>query len=314
MTKKDLREVKEIIFKEYLENRTALSIISDMVGLSRGSIMYHVGQFKTTQVNYLRQKYSKEFLEDFIRDKTYLEASKVLNISFGTFRSLLSYHAVKRDSDYFIKNVVNKEFYTDRKFEKEFYYFAGLFATDGGFHGKNTMRINIKNKGAKELLTKLSNFMGHNNIREYKNSYYESSFTSVGLKKRLLEIGIPEHNKTYLIRDVYIPNKECLYSFLCGSLDGDGTIACSKSPYGYYTSLRFNLCSYSYEYLLNISSKIKDLAGFDSVIDINKSMSNLRIGRTLNVDKFLQEMYSVTPFKLSCKYQKYLNVINKVMI
>lgn len=112
--------------------------------------------------------------------------------------------------------------YKREDFIKEFYYFAGLFASDGGFHGKHTMRICIKNEGARTLLEKLAEFFGHNNVRAYALAYYEINVTSEELAKMLVGIGIPRERKTYELRSVKIPSREALMSFLCGYMDGDG--------------------------------------------------------------------------------------------
>ena len=174
------------------------------------------------------------------------------------------------------------------------------------------MKIAIKNKGAEELLQKLAKFVGHNHIKKYKD-YYVLVLCDKILKEKLITLGIPEKDKTHTLKDIYIPNSDCLYSFLCGALDGDGHIGFSKSPFGYKTSLSYSLCNYNIEFLENLSKKIKDLLNFDSTIQYTSKsiIPVLSIGVRNGSKEFFENMYHVSPFYLDCKYQIYQEVINK---
>lgn len=311
MTKKILNELT----CDYFEKRVCLDELCTKYSLKRRAILYLMSKTGFTKQSYLREKYTKEYLEEELNTLTFNELSCKLSITLGELRVLLKYKNIKRDtSTFYKKNVVNSDFFTKKEFEKEFYYFVGLFVTDGCFR-KNNLIINIKNKGSLELLTKLANIAGHSNIRSLKGGYNKLSFSSKELKNKLVEIGVPEKNKTYSLKDIYIPNSECLYSFLCGALDGDGHIGFQKSIYGYKVALDYTLCNYNYEFLINLQAKIKVLLGFNSVVQLHKnSIPVLIIGKRNKSEIFYRNMYSICPIYLKCKHEIYLSVINRVMI
>ncbi len=308
-------ELFNSLVDDYFEKRICVNELCIKYGLKKRAILYLMSKTGFTKQSYLREKYSEEYLTKELECMTFKQLSSKLNITLGELRVLLKYKNIKRDTSVFYKkNIVNPDFYNNKEFEKEFYYFVGLFVTDGCF-SKNNLIISIKNKDSLELLTKLANIAGHNNIRSLKGGYNKLSFSCKKLKNKLIELGVPEKNKTYTLRDIYIPNSECLYSFLCGALDGDGHIGFQKSIYGYKVALDYTLCNYNYDFLINLQTKIKNLLGFDSVVQKHKSsIPALIIGARNKSEIFYKNMYHTSPLYLKCKYKIYLDVINKVMI
>lgn len=312
MNTQQVEHLKKQIYIEYLENQKDAVTVGSLLNISPHKVKYYAYSFKTNKIDFLRTKYTKEFLVNLIEGKTFKEAGKILNLSLSTFSNLLRFHNIHRDHySLYKKNKVNVDFYEDEKYDKEFHYFLGLFASDGGFH-KNTMRISIKNKGAKELLNKLALSVGHNNIRSYKNDYFELNLSDKNLVKKLIDLGIPYKNKTYKLEDIYIKNAECLLCFLCGLFDGDGHVSYSKSKFGYKTSLGFNICNYNEIFLLNLQKKIKDMLGFNSIVyKCKSSIPVIYIGARNNSKLFFEKMYSTSSLYLECKYSIYKDIISK---
>jgi hypothetical protein len=309
------KEKYDLIFEDFYNNRLTLKEVSEKYNLKPACIKYNMSKSGITRHAWILQKYSKSFIEKELLTNTFKELAIKLNLTYNEFRVLAYKKGIKRNtSEFYKKNTVNKEFYTNDLFKKEFYYFVGLFLTDGCFFSKNMMRITIKNKDSYNLLKKLANAAGHNNVKQYKNNYNSLVFSDKGLFDKLISLGIPEKDKTRALQDVYIPNdKDCLYSFLAGALDGDGHIGFQKSPYGYRTSLDYSLCNYNSLFLENLQQKIKNIIGFNSVV-YTKDFPVLTIGSRNDSKSFFENMYKISPFYLECKHQIYLNVINKVMI
>lgn len=295
---------------DYFENKLTLEELMEKYGLKRRAVNYQLLKSGFTKTTYLKNKYSKLFLEDKLLNNTYENLAIFLNITYGELRTLLKLHGIKRNThEFYKKNKVNPDFYTSKKYEKEFYYFVGLFLTDGCYHSKNSVRIVIKNKGSFELLKKLANIAGHDNVKSLKTGFNSLSFSDIGLKNKLISIGIPEIKKTYNIRDIFIPNSDCLYSFLVGTLDGDGHIGFQKSKLGYYTSLEYSLCNYNKEFLENLQLKISKLINFKSVIgDTESSIPTLTIGVRNGSKIFFENMYKISPLYLQCKFDTYKQV------
>lgn len=315
MTKQEKENFEKQLFQLYFEDRLHHTEVSKILGIPSDSVLYYTSKTGFTRASYLRYKYDKSFIEQKLINNSYESVAKELNLTLGEFRVLVKNHDIKTDITVkYLKNKVNDSFYCDKKFEKEFYYFVGLFASDGGFHGKSNMRINIKNKGAEKLLTQLANCAGHDNVKSYKNDFFELNFDNVGLKNKLLEIGIPNFKKTYNLKDIFVPNKDALYSFLCGLMDGDGSVKSLPSKFGYRVSLTYEVSNYNLEFLENLAIKIKSMIGFNTNISKKGSISAIYIGSRNGSKEFFKSMYEISPFKLECKYQKYLDIINKVMI
>lgn len=307
---------EDLLTVDYLENRLSLEDLEAKYSENRRSILYRISKTGFTRASYLRHRYSKEMLGELLLTNTFESLATKLKLTVGELRVLLKHKGITRDTKTFYKkNIVNPYFYNSTEYEKEFYYFVGLFVTDGCFAGKNQLRIAICNKGAESLLKKLANIAGHDNVKAYKNGFFSLSFSDEGLKQKLISLGIPEKNKTYQLKDVYIPNEDCLYSFLCGALDGDGHIGFQKSIFGYRVALDYSLCNYNVEFLLNLKSKIHEI-GFEAKVNNNQKQGVpvLTIGTRANSEEFYKKMYSKSPLKLECKHQIYLSVINKVMI
>ncbi|HMT01747.1 MAG TPA: hypothetical protein PKD00_00315 [Burkholderiales bacterium] len=317
MTRKELLLFTKEVQLDYFEKRMTLDELVEKYKRKKATIQYHLMKAGITRAGYLKKRYTKEYLENALTTTTYKTLAKKLNCTLGEFRRLVHFHNIKRNTaQFYKKNIVKEEFYSSKKFEKEFYYFVGLFVTDGCFSGKNSMKISIKNKGAKELLTSLSSIIGNNNVKIYNSEFYTLTLTDRNLKEKLLSLGIPEKEKTYLLRDIYIPNSDCLYSFLAGALDGDGHIDYQLSYLGYRTSIGYALCNYNIEFLKNLKLKIKDILNFNCIIhfSLKGGLPVLVIGARNNSKKFFNNLYAISPIFLKCKYEIYQSVINKVMI
>lgn len=307
ITKIDKNLYKKL-FIDYFDNQQHANLLSKKYNICSKKIKYEMYKSGFTQKTYLRHKYSKKYIEELLKFNTYEKVANLLNISLGKFRGLTKYLGIKRDtSTFYLKNKINKDFFKNEKFKKEFYYYLGLFVTDGCFT-KNSCKIVIKNKNSYELLSEIAKKAGHNNVRRFKNDFNSLTFTSKELVETVVKLGVPYKNKTYGTKQIYIKDKECLLSFMCGCLDGDGSVGSSTSKFGHKTSLKFRLVNYNIEFLYFLQTELKKI-GYNSVVKKHKnSIPELTIGTRNKSKEFFKEMYETSPFYLKSKYDIYKSI------
>lgn len=315
MKVEERKKIKKEVYHYYFEKGLHSKVVSQLLGISPYMVMYYAGQFNTTQSKSRRDKYSLEELSQMLETMSYVELAKKLEMSLGQLRVVLNKKGYRRPQDFNKKNIVNPEFYLSPKYSSYFYYYLGLFVTDGSFHG-NTARIVIKNEGSLELLQKLASVIGHNHILQLKNGFNSLSVNDKQFCEYLVKIGVPETRKTYNLKNIHITNRKDLMCFLAGALDGDGHIGFSKSKFGYRVALAYSLCNYNIEFLENLKKLIQSLTEYKCSVQYTKKslLPILNIGVRQGSHNFFKEMYSTSPIFLSGKYNTYLSVLNKTMI
>jgi hypothetical protein len=316
--KMKFEDVKDNIIDLYFEKRLSKQEVSSQLGISVAMVSYYTCKTGYTLASYVYEKYSKEYLESILKANTVEKASIILNLPFQSLRYLLTKKGIKL-KEYRKKNLVSRDFLDNHntKYKKEFWYFLGLVASDGYIKEKsNSIRISIKNKGAKDLLTNLGIAIGHSNVLKTKSDFYEITFNSKELIGLVKQYGIPSSNKTYLLQDVKIEDKESLFCFMAGLIDGDGNLATTQSIFGYKTSFRVSVSNYNKEFLYNLSIYIKEYAGYNSVIyepRIGGKTHNysLNINKKNNSVDFMKELYNTSPLYLSCKHKIFYDYIHQ---
>lgn len=285
------------ILKDYYHRGHSTLEISKKFNLKKGTINYHLGKIKMTQVEYLVKYSSKEELVTLISSNSYKESANILKIPLNRFKRLLVLKGIKKKKEFFICNSINPDFYLSRPLS--FYYYLGLIASDGYIKG-SSIRLAIKNKGAKELIEKLailSDFKG--TIFTTKNGFTEITFTDSRLINLLPYYGIPLKRKTFELEMPSNLSKQEFYCYLLGIIDGDGTI--------YKNSMGFSLVSASTKFINQLSSYMRETFSIVPIVTKNSSCFELRVN-SKDARDLLFVMYNTCPLYLECKFKKYLEV------
>lgn len=123
--------------------------------------------------------------------------------------------------------------------EPEFWYFLGLFASDGNLYFKSnfvdTIQFTLDDKDALESIKEILEC--NNEIKQYKRGakmrwYLNISDANLISTVRLI-MGSNCYRKTFNVQFPSIPNQTCLSMFLRGFFDGDGSFAISAIK-GFY--------------------------------------------------------------------------------
>lgn len=178
--------------------------------------------------------------------------------------------------------------------EPEFWYFLGLFASDGNLYLKgksvDTIQFTLDDKDALESVKQI---LGCNNeIKQYKRGnkmrWYLtiSDTTLISTVKSILDSDC--YRKTFTIKFPNISNENCLSMFLRGFFDGDGSFAVSAIK-GFYN---FKIYCASKEFVYSL---------YDTLVGIvNKGVhfykdAYIEINAQENVYKLCKFLYSYNP-------------------
>lgn len=142
----------------------------------------------------------------------------------------------------------------------EFWYFLGLFASDGNLYLKsnqvNTIQFTLDDK---EALVCVKNIIGCNNevkcyIKSKKPRYYLSVSDTVLIKTVQQIFNSSCYRKTFNLKFPIIKNKVYLSMFLRGFFDGDGSFTKSRIK-GFYN---FRLYCASKDFILSLYNILKE--------------------------------------------------------
>lgn len=143
----------------------------------------------------------------------------------------------------------------------EFWYFLGLFASDGNLyykgHSVDTIQFTLDDK---EALNDIKNILEcTNEVKTYikgKKERYYLSISDTALIKTVRNVFDSDcYRKTFSIKFPYIPNKESTIMFLRGFFDGDGCFAKSAIK-GFFN---FKLFCASKQFVQSLYEKIKSI-------------------------------------------------------
>lgn len=295
MTTRELKKLKIKFFKDYYIKDLSTKDISKKYNIKKGTVNYHLHKFKMSKLDYLDRTITKDQILSKISNYTYKESAEKMGIPLARFRKLLLRKNIKRTPKDFIVNSIKSDFYLNKPLI--FYYYLGLVASDG-YIRKNSVRITIKNKGTRDLFSKLSLFTNYKGTISERNDYYEITFTDEKLVQELELLGVPKINKT---ENLKIPNvdltKEQFLNYFCGLFDGDGNFNKISSVVKLvnYSKTFIEDLAKMFSRILNIQAKV---GKYDSsVYTLYFSAKDSRF--------LLREMYGNCPLYLECKYNSF---------
>lgn len=294
ITKKLIKRLQ----KDYYFRGHSAQDLATRWNLKKATVNYHLGKIQMTQTDFLDKYYSKKELLELVSVNSYKESALILKIPMARFEVLLHRKGIKRTREDLLVNTIDRSFYIEKPLS--FYYYLGLIATDG-YIRNNSVRIVIKNAGAKALFNRikeLTNFQGK--IVITCNDFYEMTFTDKDLVKTLNEFGVPSTRKTYELDFPQSPlTKEQTLCYLLGVLDGDGCI--------YTNSMGFTFCSASKKFVKGICTHLIQMFGVNPIVYNKPTVQEVRFSS--QDSKFLlSNMYNTCPLFLECKFQKFINV------
>lgn len=175
-----------------------------------------------------------KIIEMYLNRDTQKKICKTLSISRYAIDRLVKKYSLGRFRDRKLSycNNVNPE-------EPEFWYFLGLFASDGNLYLKSnsvdTIQFTLDDKDALESIKEI---LGCNNeIKSYKRGNkmrWYLAISDASLIKAVRDILESDcYRKTFSLKFPNIPNTECLSMFLRGFFDGDGSFSVSAIK-GFY--------------------------------------------------------------------------------
>jgi len=175
-----------------------------------------------------------KIIEMYLNRDTQKKICETLSIGRYTIDRLVKKYSLVRFRDRKLSycSNVNPE-------EPEFWYFLGLFASDGNLYLKSnsvdTIQFTLDDKDALESIKDILGF--NNEIKYYKRGNkmrWYVSISDASLIKAVKDImGSDCYRKTFSLKFPNIPNTECLSMFLRGFFDGDGSFSVSAIK-GFY--------------------------------------------------------------------------------
>ena len=231
----------------------------------------------------------KSIIDLYLKRETQKSICNKLGITRGVIDALVrKYHLTRfRDRKLSYCKNTNPE-------KPEFWYFLGLFASDGNLyfksHSVDTIQFMLDDKDAlddvKEILGCTSN------VKQYKKSgkyrwYLSISDTSIiKTVRKVFEDDC--YRKTFSLKFPKIPNKNSLIMFLRGFFDGDGSFAKSAID-GFYN---FKIFCASKLFIKELYKKLIDIV-HDGVHLYKEAY--IEINAQKNVYNLMRFLYSYNP-------------------
>ena len=175
-----------------------------------------------------------KIIEMYLNRYTQKKICSELNINRHIIDRLVKKYNLRRFRDRklsFCKNVNPQE--------PEFWYFLGLFASDGNLYLKgksvDTIQFTLDDKDALESVKTVLDC--NNELKRYRRGdkmrWYLTISDSTLINTVRNILGSDCYRKTFSIKFPNIPNERCLSMFLRGFFDGDGSFAVSSIK-GFY--------------------------------------------------------------------------------
>lgn len=197
-------------------------------------------------------------------------------------------------------------------------YWAGFIAADGCINGKKMNKLCIglssKDKQHLELFKKIINFDGpvlNNTINKNDKEFYASSIsiTSQKIVNDLYKNFNITPRKSLTLLSPNIKNKELIDAFICGYIDGDGSIVMYKSKTrNIQMSLSISILG-TYEMITWIKNRCTDIIGKECGSIQKKDKDNIKntysytVGDSKNVRELFKHFYNIDVPKLERKWK-----------
>lgn len=231
----------------------------------------------------------KNVIDLYLDRKTQKEICNKLHITRGKIDTIVKKYNLTRFRDRKLSYCKN----TDLN-KPEFWYFLGLFASDGNLyyksHSVDTIQFTLDDK---EALEDIKNILKcTNDVKTYtkgnKERYY-LNISDASLIKIVRNVFNSDcYRKTFNIKFPHIPNKESTIMFLRGFFDGDGSFTKSAIK-GFYN---FKLFCASKQFVQSLYEKIKSIV--HQGVHFYKE-AYIEINAQKNVYNLVKFVYSYNP-------------------
>lgn len=229
--------------------------------------------------------------------------SKEYSVSGETIRKILIENCVEMRRHF--KQTFD-EYYFDNINTHNKAYLLGFLYADGCVNKNNVISFCIQEKDKEILEMYIKELHATNPITQVKGKQQvRISFCSKHMCDTLINMGCM-HNKTYNLSFPNIPYKY-QYDFIRGFMDGDGCISITNKNNKKYINLSFTGTN-------EMMASLKTLFEVDNQVTFYRNAYTLHIGKTSDVMRILNAIYSNAELYMTRKfnkYQEYLAYINK---
>lgn len=176
----------------------------------------------------------KKIIEMYLDRQTQKTICASLQIPRGVIDGLVKKYNLRRFRDKKLSYCKNID-----KTKPEFWYFVGLFASDGNLYYKsnavNTIQFTMDDKDALDSVKEI--IQCNNVVKKYfkqGKERYNLTVSDSSLIREIQEIFNSNcYRKTFILEFPNVPNIDCLRMFLRGFFDGDGSFT-KSSIQGFY--------------------------------------------------------------------------------
>ena len=261
------------------------------------------------------QKYEEDFLEEVYKyieenNKTITETARYFNVD----RHTLSRRLKDKYGDDIIKNINNKKEVDSNYFEKidteKKAYWLGFLTADGYISSNdNTIELCLKAEDKKHIEKFKKDLKSNHKISKKTSKLnnkmfdaYKISIKDIKLNNDLHFLGLnnKKSNNAY-IPFRFIPN-ELMPHYIRGLFDGDGSLY--KLNQG--KQIGITICTTISEYMIeDITKYIKNELNIDVKYNNSRNVTDIRIYKTSDVNKFYNWLYKDANIYLKRKYDKF---------
>lgn len=305
--KKLLEEDENTILKIkelYLENNMTTAQVAKEFGCSTAVVQRFLKKHSIRKVEgFFPNKEQQQYIKEAVNNKiTYKEIAETLNVNCWNITRYINREILHKGK---YSNVLCKtSWYKNRT--ALFWYFAGLFTSDGHLGKFNELRIFQK---ARKYLKNIQLFIGHKGLLYGKSSTcFILSICDEQLHKIFEEAGFTE-DKRYTAPFMKANTIENQWIYLRGIFDGDGSFY-YKFVSGRFEGSNWEICSGSKSLVTTLKSFLRSQS-INSNIEICKSTVNnnyyrLTVRNQKDLKKLFKNLYKTnTKYKLDVKYKKF---------
>lgn len=243
--------------------------------------------FSIDEIRAMCSEKQNQILDLYLQRKKQKEICEELGVTRGNIDLLVKKFNLTRFRD--------RKNYCCTHVDKEdplFWYFLGLFASDGNLYvcgGIDVVQFTMDDLDAVETIKTIVGYTGpiQQYIRTGKIRYYLKISDSLLIRTIREVFGSDCYRKTFTIKYPSIDNEDKQKMFLRGFIDGDGSYAKKRVP-GFYNIKLYCASQIFYMELLSVLNSI--------TVGVNSYKNKyIEIDRKESVYKVLKHLYSIYP-------------------
>lgn len=289
----------------FLNSNMSLISIAEKYGRTSRDFVYRI--LDNHGISRKRRHIANKITKNDIDDVIYLYQKQNMSMSKIAKRYKTSSNAVKK---ILVQNNINIRRHYRQSFNENYFdnidtnnkaYLLGFLYADGCIQKNNVVSIVVHEKDREILEMYASELNATNTINKVSNKQHvRISFCSKHMCDTLIGMGCG-HNKT---NKLDFPNisEQYKYDFIRGFMDGDGCISVTDKGEHKYISLSFTGT-------LEMMQSLKEIFNVNNDIKFYRNAYCIHIGKTEDVLRILENIYSDATLYMSRKYNKYREFI-----